>query len=325
MYCVKCNLTLFQDYPSRLSFTIWLKNETVHYDQVLVFLPAELPRREVLPLPNRKFLVISLVALAFFSAPQALPTTVVAIVTPHGIVIGSDAKTLLTENRVPTASGSRPSKVELVKDRILVATAGFFAGGGYEFHDWINKVSRNLPGDVSVQDFVSALNRESAKEFQNFGPLATGKLARPPFSPSYDIFVQYLVAGYEGGFARMLEINFFVDWKKKFIGAPKTNVVPISSEDLVSIHLIGERGALNDIRDGDSYSHKQALRIAPGAFAKIFSGEEITECEAVLAAGAIVRIQETATPSKVGGLGRFYYLPRTGVGRESSCTLLSRP
>jgi hypothetical protein len=276
--------------------------------------------------PNRKFVAIGFLAMANLMAPWAFGTTVVSIVTPHGVLIGSDAKQVTTgADRVPTGSRLVPTKIELVKNRILVATAGLVNTDGYRFNDWITQISNKVSNDISVDDFASALKRESANKFRNFKSefLDSKKLTRPRFtSPCYAVF-QYLVAGYESGHARVYEIDFFVDWGHNILIGPEMNPVSTPIDDVFSLHTMGDNVALKEIANENSYVHTQALKIAPDVFGKIFSSKEITECEAVSAMRALIRIQGTVTPSTVGGLGRFYYIPTSGNAYETKCNLAS--
>jgi hypothetical protein len=284
------------------------------------------PEVQGLP-PNRKFLAcISLFILICFDASGVSATTVIAIVTPEGIIVGTDAKEV-TALRLINPIGSRmiPRKAELIaNDRILVSSSGLVHGQGYDFFDWIKKISADLPDDISVEDFVHVLERESAAEFQDMNTaLQTKEVAGPSFEFCTN-FVRYLIAGYRDARPMVFKVEFYIDWQRKLLVGPLTTTFnsPHSGTEL-GLYSIGEVTALIEITDRNSYAYKQASLHAPKEFAKFFAGGNLTECEALGLIKALIKIEEEVSPSKVGGIGQIFFIPVSGPIRESKCNALT--
>jgi hypothetical protein len=281
------------------------------------------------PRPYRK-LVAFLFVFFLTHASVARCTTVIAIVTPKGIIVGTDAKIVTTVgvSLSPVNSAFVAQKIQLVvNNRILVASAGLESGPNYKFETWIQEISRDLPKDISVEDFVAVLERESATKFQNADiELATSQFKPPPFEFCRD-FIQYLVVGYQGGRPRVYGIEYHIDWERKHLVGPRLTAYHAPENHSVDLGLysIGEVGAITELGNRDSYAHKQASLHAPGILEKLSSGQEITECEASKLIRALIKIEEGVSPTKVGGVGRFFYIPApSGTFRESKCISLPK-
>src|SRR2546430_17301144 len=107
---------------------------------------------------KRRLAILPLVLFVTFTRCHA--TTAVFMISPQGIVAGTDQ--LTTEFSTMGALKSRSSdipKVELVKQRFIVASIGVERMGrdsfvAYSFSDWIKAIGDKLGADASVSEFV---------------------------------------------------------------------------------------------------------------------------------------------------------------------------
>jgi hypothetical protein len=282
--------------------------------------------RKSLPFPNRKTITsFFLFALLCFDTLTAYSTTEIVIVTSEGIIFGSDAKGVThLRDRTPIGSEMTTRKAELVvNNRFLIASAGAARGPNYDFFSWVNEISHNLPKDISLKDFVSVVERESATIFTD-EVLRTGQLTRPPLEFCKN-FIEYLIAGYQDDHPWVYTVRFEIDWEsKRFIG-PLTNILHRPQENTrdFGFHVLGAETAISEIENRNSYAYKKASTLAPEALTKLLSNSDMTECQAAGLIRALIKVEEEVSPSKVGGIGEFFFIPVSGPIRETKCSVLA--
>jgi hypothetical protein len=209
--------------------------------------------------------------------------------------------------------------VLVADNRILIASSGFNKGLGYDFPNWIDGISKRLPKNISVKDFVAFLEKESAAQFKDFDDLVlkTGLLTPAPVELCRP-FIQYMVLGYDGGKPWVYLVQFYIDWDRGHLVGPKTSIMHPTQRSAadVGMYPIGQVMATVDIANGNSYAHKQAVLHCPKALAQFFTDGNVNKIEAVALITVLIHVQEEVNPSEVGGLGRFFYLPKIGGGAE---------
>jgi hypothetical protein len=265
-------------------------------------------------------LTILLIAAPVYS------TTVVAVITSQGIIIGSDAKRISVASGIVTGEENIDTKIQLIAGgRILVASSGIMQTSEYNFFDWIKKISVDLPNEVSVEDFALLLKGEAAKEFDGFERDA--QIVKGNGSPLdvCNVVVRYLVAGYQNGHPMVYTVEIYLDWEDKRVIGP---ILTLQNSDGVGwtktgIAYIGESAAIREITNERSYAHQKAASSFPETATRFFNGRDLNECEAAKLIRGLIKVEEEVSPSKVGGLGRFYFIPRVGPIRESKCILAS--
>jgi hypothetical protein len=269
----------------------------------------------------RRSIAVGLLALCYLDAPAAYSTTVIAIATPDGIVVGTDALVTTGSYGDVNRTGSKlvPKKIELILgNRIVVATSGIVGSSTYEFHDWIEEISKDLPKDTSVEDFVHVLERESAAKFQYLTPLLkSGKLTTPSDKFCGNL-VKYLVVGYQEGHPRVYTVEFYNDWANKQLVGPITNLLTQRGSDF-GIFMIGQFNAINELKNPKSFAVKQASIRAPNVLTKLLTTGNASECEVASLIRVLVKVQGDVNPDDVNGVGQLFYIPRLGFIRETSC------
>jgi hypothetical protein len=255
--------------------------------------------------------------------PIPLPaTTVVLIVTRHGIILASDSKTFTINERYERSTESLTKKYVIVQDRIIVASIGhgdIRGGAHYNFLTWMNQLETGLPKDISVDDLASTIKTESAKVFMGFEDVfIKGGLLKPQ-DPSENLgsFIQYVIAGYQGGVPRICVVQFYVDWQQKRLIGPT-----MISRDLderkgdFSVHAFGIKEAITDVLNRNSYAYSETMRSCPRTISKLTAHQDILIDETACLGYTLVDIEEKVNPSEVGGTIQLVEILPNGGAQE---------
>lgn len=264
--------------------------------------------------------------LCLFLLPNLLKATTIALMAiADGIVIASDSKTNFQNDSLSnTGQSAMETKFAIVQDRIVVANIGVFdfkrEDVHYNFLTWMRGLQRSLPADISVSGFVKILTTETAKTFGVLtGWIKSGALKRPEPGQPCTMLAQYIVAGYENGIGTVYEVQYYADWNQQIVVGPVSTLLqpdPNASGN-IHLHLFGQREAIADLSEPQSYAYQEALRLCPGGFGNLISHRAFTLHEAADLTRTLVQIEEKVSPSEVGGPVRVIsILPARGASEE---------
>ncbi len=171
----------------------------------------------------------------------ALASTAVLVVTPHGIVVSTDSKVTITNAaHQQVGESTTTSKFFIVQNRIVVASIGETDiprddsllpanSARYHFLAWMKDLQAALPDNISIEDLAATIERESARKFAGF---EDGVLKRGFMNPQSPLetcrpFIQYVIAGYQGGLPRAYIVQFDIQWnEKRLIGPTRVLIHP---------------------------------------------------------------------------------------------------
>jgi len=256
-------------------------------------------------------------------------TTAIFVITPTGIVAGTDQ---LTKNASPSGKATFRkdiTKIQLINGKFIVASVGVEQTNAYSFEDWITKVGNKLAPDASVTQFVGLIENEATKTFKD--DMAIEKYMRSgalvKSQPLEDTLVEYIVAGYESGMPTIIRTYFNLDWHDKRLVGPVRDVdFPASGNNPnFGIKMNGVNCGIQEFAEVNSYAYKRFHSSFPAILAKAASGHELTQEEAVTAIRVLISIQAEVTPSQVGKDSRIVVLPTRGTGSVSSYPDISGP
>jgi hypothetical protein len=94
-------------------------------------------------------------------------TTAIFVITPTGIVAGTDQ---LTKGVSPSGEATFRkdiSKIQLINGKFIVASVGVEQTNAYSFENWITSVGNKLTSDASVTQFVGLIENEATKTFKD--------------------------------------------------------------------------------------------------------------------------------------------------------------
>jgi hypothetical protein len=287
-------------------------------------------------------------ALAWLAFLLSLPlsaTTLTIMVGSHGIVVAADSKFVNEKHRFQrTGKEETVGKFALIQGRIVLASLGVGRMTSptfrYEFETWVTELETRLPKDVSVEELGYIVEAESAKVLGSV-PLDEGVKKgvlknSDPVPNVCDEFVQYVIAGYQGGSPRIILVRYYINWdEKKFVGPVRILLYPSDQSKLdFRVYTFGIREAVADSLNSQSYAYKLAMLKCPTAYQRFVAHQNISIDETVSVAKAFVEIEEGVNPDVVGGPvqtavilpdGRAYDISQTGrlpdVPKQSSFRL----
>jgi hypothetical protein len=153
-------------------------------------------------------------------------TTVAIIITPEGIVVGADGRPIVTSGTQRTPGTDSARKLAVVQKRLVIASVGLErAGDGtlYDFASWLSRIEQALPVNVAVDEFASAIERESARTLAGSDAiLKNGILTKTHSLADSTPLVDYVIAGYKNNTPMVFVIHFYVDWERQTLIGPKT-------------------------------------------------------------------------------------------------------
>jgi hypothetical protein len=271
----------------------------------------------------------ALYALLFLSSSICgSATTVLAIVTPSGIVIAADTKV----NSVDIGGYSAPpegptSKIFIVHGRIAVGIDGLGTQHlttrddrplfDYDPPAWFRKIEEKTSRDISVRQFVDIVKSESSSTFSRLSELIQRGAIKQEQAPQLTGF-QYLVVGFESGIAIVEEINFEVDWKNLKLKGPTVEHVfpdPKARVDF-GFHAASMcyTDAVNDVLGGNtqSESFKLVTKEAGSELKILLARKDLSMTQASTLLHAILRAQHKHTPKYVGPPYDIVWLCKAG-------------
>jgi hypothetical protein len=256
-----------------------------------------------------------LIAIGLFSlTPACLATTIAVAVTPEGIVIAADGGERGHTRTATFVSRTNVVKFVPVQKRLIVAAVGITDiswtsddGARYEYHfdDWINKLQRELPADVTPEAMASKIADEGAVIFEPYNErIRKGKFkyGNNP-TEKFKVLIEYVILGYSLE-PRIFDVQFFIDWDQQKVLPPKTvRMYPLpgieTGKATVTFFSFGISQAIDDRDNPASYAYGrlkqcQAFRdLQAGKWDGLSGIAGIVETE--------IKIEETVNPSMVFG------------------------
>ena len=262
---------------------------------------------------RKNYLAIVLLLGCCF-ADHARATTVVYIVTPTGIVIGADGKT------IPSGTAM---KIFLLKRRLVVAdsyTESAKVSGGtttlYDFPTWIEVIDSKIRSNTTVEALSLIIKDEMPRSF-SFAIEGIKSGAIKKSDPGVeDILIRYIVAGYESGIPTIYSIWFGIDWDQKTVIGPQRVLVQPEQRQRADSRFgaFGQHVALNQLGDTQSDVHKKAVAKLPLEYQTLAAGKDLTLKQASNFVRGLLAIEAVANPQNVGFPITVVTIPKVGHG-----------
>jgi len=261
--------------------------------------------------------------LFLLAASTCYGTTSIFVITPDGIVAGTDRLSREIRANGPSKSTNTDvEKIELVKGRFIVSTIGInqltdASGIVYSFTDWIRHIENKVTAETSMTEFIGLVEDEATRTFR-YKLAIESQMGRGSFVQSntlQDTLVEFIVAGYEQGIATIFRVHLQLDWQnKRLIGPIKQANFPVAGQNPnVGLQLYGIFCGISEFSDIHSYAYQRFLSYAPGIMGKFTAQREVTNEEATTAIRVLIGIQAEVTPNQVGSSSRIVVLPVRGV------------
>jgi hypothetical protein len=249
-------------------------------------------------------------------------TTAIFVLTPTGIVAGTDQQTRGVSPSGEMAFRKDITKIQLINGKFIVASIGIERSNAYSFEEWITNVGNKLAPDASVTQFVGLIENEATKTFKD--DMAIEKYMRSgalvKSQPFEDTLVEYIVASYQSGVPVIIRTYFNLDWHDKRLVGPVRDVdFPGSGGNPnVGVKMNGVDGGISEFTNVNSYAYKRFHSHFPAILSKLVSWQELTEKEAITLIRVLISIQAEVTPNQVGRDTRIVVLPMHGTGSVAS-------
>jgi hypothetical protein len=264
-----------------------------------------------------------LIAFFFLNPLLSSGSTVVIFIASNGMVISTDSK---ASWRIPSSmtvvQEIEEPKAVILKKRIVVANIGL---GGlttihYHFLTWMQNLERNLPSDISVDDVVQTIKKESSATLTDFvsACLKNGTIKRKSPDEFCESLVQFVVAGYQNGMPLVYNVHFDIDWKDESLIGPTSDLqYPADPKgNDYGILTYGIRQAITDVFNRETYAYHQAVTLRPETMARFRKGEYPSLDDTVALSRVLIQVEKNTNPDEVGGPIRTIKIFPSGRAEE---------
>jgi len=223
-------------------------------------------------------------------------TSIYAIITKQGIVIGADSKAALTNFGTPPDGFL---KLVSIHKRVVVACEGMCAFTGYCFHEWVTAIESKLSPDLEADALARAIEREISEPFrQAFRKIKGAAHQMLNYSARKGHLASFFIAY---GFT-LRQIIVSVDEPKRAITA-NTEVKSDREPRELTPKGYGA-GRFKEIEkaiyERNSDAHKNILALHPVGFKRLLNGQELSQEELGTIMRSLIQIQAKADPEHVG-------------------------
>ena len=267
----------------------------------------------------------------FVSVPLSA-TTVLVIITPDGIVVAADSKTITKYFGGESGPEFGPTKkIFLIHNRIAVGTVGM-AGAPqviltaanrpiftYDPIAWFAEIENKTPEDVSVREVVRIIKSKSDSAFSPVGALIDKGAIKQKQAGNYRL--QYIVCGFDdAGVAVVEEVNLNFDWQNGQLIGP--DVVPVFPDFKARRFDFGFHAASSGYTDAvdavlreqaNSKMFKSVVAEAGKELSIFLTKKDLNLDQASRLLCAILRAQHKHTPSAVGPPYDVIWLQKDGM------------
>lgn len=253
-------------------------------------------------------------------------TTVVTVITPTAIYVGTDSLAIRSENG-KILPAPLEQKARIIQDRLVVATADtswahYFRPDGrerpidYDFTKWIANIKKKCPANVRVAALTAIVETESRIAFKDLDrPIAGGAVPRKD-TPEY--YVEYLIVGYES-VPTINRIYFKIDWNELRLKGPFTEAVQPSHESRAcnGLDVFGWKDAL-DFCDRKPDTYKEIAGLSSNELVnRVIASENLSPNDAKAICLAVLNWEHKHHPKWVGPPYNIWTVPPFGAGGVS--------
>src|SRR6202171_1384310 len=231
-------------------------------------------------------------------------TTVAMVITPNGIVIGADGRTIKLGGNQRKPGTDSAKKLAVIQNRLVIASLGLQRPGNgavmpYDFTSWLSRIEQRL-----MNSHPSSKERVHVHLLGFDVILKGGTMTRTdPLEDSYPL-VDYVIAGYKDKRPMVLVIHFYVDWERQtLIGPKRISMHPAqgASRDSFGMYSFGFNWAISNLTNPNSYAYRQAVALAPLETKTLLAYEDLSIEQAKRSIRVLIDIEKQVEPTVVGG------------------------
>lgn len=282
----------------------------------------------------RDFYVTSVLCCMLLTSRVCGGTSILAIVTANGIVIGADGRVRsFSSSSCDAVSKSGTTlkifplkhKIALASDGVAVISSKNHKHTLYRLPVWVDFIDHNTRGNITVSELARIVEEEGSRKLSD-----AVKEIQPPTCPGEkkpilysQHMVEYVIAGYERDIPSIYSVKLNIDWEKHTITPVRVLVEPPNRERIDNrwvpfAHLLG----LIRVCQAESNLYKIATSRFPG-LRDTFCAQEfrsLTLEKASDVVRAMLEMQSEDTPNNVGFPLTVITIPKRGkIKTKSYC------
>ena len=214
--------------------------------------------------------ILLFVIASAIGATSASASTVLLLLTPEGIVIAEDGLIVSGSAAGGDVRGKETSsKIVTTQRRIAVASIALeglksesTGAVFYDFHRWFGSVDKSLPSRVSVTQLADTIAKTGPWSNSDINSLlASGEISQRNGVVT-DGLAEFIVAGYEAGQPRVIDVSAKIDWGNRRVMPVDTHTV-IPGPDDWGIKFWGRSVAISQLGDPNNKASILLRKRAP--------------------------------------------------------------
>jgi hypothetical protein len=263
---------------------------------------------------RRSIVVQHWVAAVFFAVGlNCKATSIVTVISSHGIVVGADGKV------VHDLIGGRPeplldTKAFLIRGRFVIAHAGIRHfdlpedGSGrivprFSFDDVIAQMRNDTSPWPDVRSVAELVRSKLIQEYNGFDTVPRSGLLHPDdlTNSQHNVITRLTIAGLDKQGPHQFEVRVEMDWPTLSHHTPPIITIYPSGRINLSCHVHGESSALREVMEQpDSFSRKQLMEWMPEETNALLQDHDLGLFGMARLARGLLRLQAGHDPGSVG-------------------------
>ena len=261
-------------------------------------------------------------------------TTIVTLITAHGIVICADGKvTEVTNESGPNASAADAGtgeKLFIVQNRFVVEHAGIKSvrasvGRGksrtsivipYSLDRVIAELRRDASPMFTLLRVAELTRAKLVEEFMGFDVLPRSGSFRPENlqPPTHRVITEFNISGYEGETAHVYSVGVEMDWSAlAHVVTPVATLYPEQEKrKYLSMFVSGHSDAIAELYDRTTLGARSFASRWPLEYAALGNERDLDIDAMVVLARALLSVQIARSPSDVGYPLKVIVIPKGG-------------
>lgn len=259
-------------------------------------------------------------------------TTIVTLITTHGIVICADGKSGNATNGIAphTSRINQSSKVFLIQNRFVVGHAGIrdLSLGIQEngrstpiktpySTDSIIQSAKSVAPMFTLHKVAEILREELARQFTGFDDLVRTGVFTRKLIPETNVITEFTITGYESGAAKMYAIGIGIDWGKGAYTVPPVRVLCPSDRRNLNFSISGYSDASQEVFNPKTQTalvrSAKFKKAHPAEYDAFVNDHDLSIAQMTALARALVLLEIENRPDAVGFPLTFYWLPKDGA------------
>lgn len=243
-------------------------------------------------------------------APRSSATSIVAITTRHGILIGADGMVLLNSSGGRRATGTG-TKIILLNNKTIIAECGddtLIVGPPrvtlYSFGNFIQSLNSKVSSRTSLTETLGMLTRALSQTSGTInGYLASGFIKRENLVQPGDVLLRFYVAGYESSHPRVYTVELAVDWFALHLDTPSVSLAcPDPLRKNICFYFTGgtQHGIIELGKGIRTDATIRAMRVMPSEVQALREDRDIPLGQALKLAHGLLDIEVLSNPDTVG-------------------------